>query len=136
MLQAISSVESGNGRFLYGDDGHSLGEFQICQRAWDDVSAWRRVRGLRTYSYTRHVFDARVNRLYASDYLTLLQQQLATRLKRPPTIGQIYAAYNMGFSSFAECGFRVSRVNAGTARKCRDIERMVREADRQVAFNR
>ena len=45
-LRAVSFIESSNGRFTIGDNGNSLGEFQLSEAAWLDVSEWRKARRL------------------------------------------------------------------------------------------
>src|SRR5437879_3493443 len=109
-LSAVRYVESRNGMFLHGDGGQSLGDFQISAAAWTDVNAWRKASKLPCYSYERHVFDRKLNRLYAADYLTILHAELAKKLGRAPTSAQLYAAYNMGLGQFAECKYQLSRV--------------------------
>jgi hypothetical protein len=122
LLHAIRFVESSHGQFTVGDHGQSLGDYQLSEAAWLDVSSWRKSRGVRTYKYERHVWDRAVSRAYASDYLAILHGQLKKHLNRAPTAGEIYAAYNMGLSSFAQCRFELARVNPVTARKCEQIE--------------
>ena len=124
-LHAVRFVESSHGRFIYGDEGQSLGDFQMSEAAWLDVSIWRRTKGLLTYDYEKHVFNRQINRLYAADYLTIIHTELKKSLKRPPTSAEIYAAYNMGLGSFAECEFKLARVNPTTARKCQQIHEIM-----------
>lgn len=123
-LKAVSHVESSGGQFLVGDKGESLGEFQMSEAAWLDVSLWRKAKGLKVYPYTS-VFNGYLNRVYAANYLTMLHGELRRKLKREPTAGEVYAAYNMGLSSFAECDFNLQRVNATTQAKCQQISRML-----------
>ncbi len=125
-LHAVRFVESSHGRFTWGDRGRSLGEFQLSEAAWLDVTWWRKARGLPTYDYSVHVWNRQVSRAYAADYLALLRGELKRRMKRPPTVAEIYAAYNMGLSSFAECDYRLANVNPLTAKKCRQIMAMLR----------
>jgi hypothetical protein len=120
-LGAVRYVESSNGRFLHGDGGQSLGDFQISEAAWIDVSAWRKARKLQCYSYDQHVFNRKINRIYAADYMTILHGELKKNLKRAPTSGELYAAYNIGLSEFARCKYRLTRVNRVTRRKCQQI---------------
>ena len=124
-LKAVRQVESSGGRFLVGDEGRSLGEFQISEAAWLDVNSWREARSLKTYDYRENVMNAFINRVYASNYLSFLHDQLRRRLGRQPTLGEMYAAYNMGLKAFAECGFKLTRVNATTRGRCQQIEAMV-----------
>src|SRR5687768_6703851 len=120
-LQAVRSVESSNGQFKVGDNGQSLGDFQLSEAAWLDVNEWRRARSLKIYRYDQAVFNGFINRVYASNYLTILHNELSRKLRRAPTHVELYAAYNMGLAEFAECKYRLSRVNAMTRAKCRQI---------------
>jgi len=120
-LRAVRYIESSNGLNLYGDEGRSLGDFQISEAAWIDVSAWRKTRKLPAYSYGGHVFNRRINRLYAANYLSLLYTELSSRMSRLPSGAELYAAYNMGLTQFAQCRYELRQVNATTQRKCRLI---------------
>src|SRR5688500_17168139 len=125
-LRAVCIVESSGGKNLSGDGGRSLGRFQMSEAAWLDINDWRRARGLRTYSYAGNVMNARISQTYASNYFTILHTELFRTLRRPPTAAELYASYNIGLGTFAECGFKMSRVNSMTRGKCRLIESMVR----------
>lgn len=131
LLNAIRHVESSGGKFLYGDNGRSLGDFQITRAAWSDVNRWRKARKLTVYDYRANVFNPVISKEYASNYLTILRTNLQQRLRRAPSASELYAAYNMGFSRFRACGFQISRINSTTARKCREIETML--AQRMLA---
>ena len=124
-LKAVRHVESSGGQFLVGDEGRSLGEFQLSEAAWLDVNSWREARALKTYDYKANVMNAFINRVYASNYLTFIHEQLRRRLGRQPSLGEMYAAYNMGLKAFADCGFKLARVNATTRNRCEQIEQMV-----------
>ena len=132
LLRAVRQVESSNGRHLYGDSGRSLGAFQLSEAAWVDISAWRRARGLKVYSYDRHVFHNYINQTYAADYMAMIHAELSQKLRRAPTNAEIYAAYNMGLGNFQKCNYRLSRVNPVTARKCKEINYLV-ESSRLLA---
>jgi len=122
LLDSVRHVESSDGRHTVGDGGQSLGDYQISEAAWLDVSLWRKARGLTVHDYDRHVWDAKVSRTYAAGYLKILHGQLEDRLNRCPTSGEMYAAYNMGFASFARCQYRLARANSTTAAKSRQIQ--------------
>jgi hypothetical protein len=122
LMDAIRYIESSNGRMIVGDNGRSLGDYQISQAAWFDVNAWRKSRGLPIYSYYPHVWNPKINRMYAADYLKILHAQLERRLNRCPTWAELYASYNMGFAAFARCQFRLARANSITARKAYQIQ--------------
>jgi hypothetical protein len=123
-LKAVCTVESSGGQFVVGDNGRSLGEFQISEAAWLDVNDWRKSKGMPLYSY-RNVFKPEVNRAYAADYLTILHTELRRKLKRPPSHSELYAAYNMGLASFANVNYQLHRVNRVTKAKCRQIDLML-----------
>lgn len=125
LLHAVRYVESSHGLFTWGDDGRSLGDYQLSEAAWLDVNAWRKSRDLPTYGYDVHVWNRTVSRAYAADYLALLHHQLKKRLNRPPTAAEVYAAYNMGLASFAQCQYQLARVNPTTAKKCQQIKAMM-----------
>jgi hypothetical protein len=120
-LNAIRFVESSNGANIVGDNGDSLGEFQLSEAAWLDVNEWRRARALKTYPYDRTVFHSYISRAYASNYLTILHGELNRRLKRAPSHGELYAAYNLGLASFAQCNYSLHRVNPITRSRCEQI---------------
>jgi hypothetical protein len=122
LLDIIRHIESANGQLTVGDNGRSLGDYQLSEAAWLDVNAWRKVRGLAVYSYQQHVWNRGVSRAYAAQYLRILHSHLESRLKRPPSWGELYAAYNMGLTSFADCQYRVARSNPATARKCQIVQ--------------
>ena len=126
LLQAVREVESNNGRILYGDSGRSLGAFQMSQAAWLDVSAYRKARGLKVYSYNGHALHSYISRAYAADYLAMIHSELTRKLRRSPTVGEIYAAYNMGLANFADCDYRLAKVNPVTARKAQQVHALYR----------
>jgi hypothetical protein len=126
-LRAVCFVESSNGKYLFGDEGLSLGHFQMSEAAWLDANLWRKARRLKTYPYAENVMNPFINRVYASNYFSLLRGELSHALRRPPTFCELYAAYNLGLASFRECGFDLARVNAVTRGKCRDIQGMLVE---------
>ena len=128
LLRAVRQVESGNGRYLYGDSGRSLGAYQISEAAWVDVSFWRKERGLKVYSYRQYVMHSYINQAYAADYLAMIHNELSRKLKRAPTSAEIYAAYNMGLGNFAECNYRLARVNPVTAKKAKQVHALVTKA--------
>jgi hypothetical protein len=125
LLKAVRQVESNNGQKLYGDHGNSLGAFQMSEAAWLDVSAWRRERGLKVYSYAGNVMHSYINRAYAADYLAMIHGELSRKLRRTPSPSEIYAAYNMGLGNFADCGYRLAKVNPVTAKKARQVHALV-----------
>jgi hypothetical protein len=124
-LKAVRYVESSNGINKVGDNGDSLGEFQLSEAAWLDVNDWRSARGLKTYSYDKAVFHSYISRVYASNYLTILHGELSRKLKRTPNHAELYAAYNLGLASFAQCNYNVRRVNPVTRARCELITNFI-----------
>ena len=116
LMRAVRHIESADGRFTVGDQGRSLGDYQISQAAWCDVSAWRRARGLPVFEYQKAVWREPVSRSYAADYLKILHEQLTKRLQREPSTAELYTAYNMGLSSFARRKYQVAS-GPGSPRK-------------------
>ena len=128
-LRAVKFVESSNGTFKIGDHGQSLGDFQLSEAAWLDVSEWRKARRLKVYEYEKAVFHSFINRVYASNYLTILYTELSRKLGRAPDHEELYAAYNMGLATFETCNFRMNRVNPVTRAKARQIGELLAAKD-------
>lgn len=115
-VEAVISVESAGNPKAIG----RLGERGLCQffpAAWADTTAYRSRHGLPTYGYTSWALDEGVGREYATSWLTMLEERLKGRLGRNPTIGEIYAAHQLGFAGFASKGFDL--------RRCPKITRVV-----------
>ncbi len=129
LLKAVRKVESNNGLNLVGDNGESLGAFQLSEAAWLDVNSYRKARNLKTYPYSQTVFQPFISREYAATYLTILHDGLNRKLKRAPSSAEIYAAYNLGFSSFAQCDFKLHRVNSVTRARCEKITLLLDRPD-------
>ena len=124
-LKAVCFVESSNGQFVYGDSGRSLGDFQLSESAWMDVNEWRKARKLKTYNYSTHVYNSFINRVYASKYMSILYTELTRKYHRTPTPEEVYAAYNLGLGTFAQCNYKLHRVNSVTRERCRQISEMM-----------
>lgn len=126
LLDAVCEVESSGGHYLYGDDGVSLGHFQMQKAAWADVSAWRKKRDLPTYAYQPNVLNPKISRIYAAGYLTMIHDRLERHYDREPSASELYAAYNMGMSNFRKCNYALGNVNKVTLGKCQKIEAMLK----------
>jgi hypothetical protein len=104
---AIIRVESSGNPAAVG----RLGERGLCQffpAAWADTSRWRKAHGLPVYSYDL-AHDHEAGLAYASSWLSMLEDRLTTAMHRRPTIGELYAAHQLGFSGFRSKGFDLSR---------------------------
>jgi hypothetical protein len=126
LLDAVCQIESSGGRFTYGDGGLSLGHFQIQKVAWTDVVEWRKKRNLTTHDYRQNVLNPQISRIYASNYLTILHGRLKQQYNREPTPAELYAAYNMGMSSFRKCNYDIARVNPTTSAKCQQVTALMK----------
>jgi hypothetical protein len=124
LLNAVRRIESADGLFTVGDNGRSLGNYQLSEGAWLDVNSWRKERGIPTFNYGQNVWSETVSRSYAADYLKILHSRLERRLPHAPSTFDVYAAYNRGFSSFARTGYRSSCLTAN--------QRKQLQASRQV----
>jgi hypothetical protein len=115
-VEAIIFVESSGNPKAIGRLGER-GLAQFFPAAWADTTAYRARHGLPTYGYSTWATDEGVGREYATSWLTLLEERLTTALGRKPTIGEVYAAHQLGFTGFKSKGFDL--------RKCPAITRIV-----------
>jgi len=121
VVQAVEQVESsGRGsKTPNGDGGKAIGCLQWHSAAWSDCSAIRLKAGLAVYPYTDAKTPIRA-REYARTWLTVLKVRLTAQLDRQPFPGEIWLAWNLGWSGFQRYGFswaHVSRVKFDKARQ-------------------
>ena len=112
-VEAVIQVESSGNPKAIGRLGER-GLLQFFPAAWADTTLWRARHGLPTYGYSTWSTDAGVGREYATSWLTYLEERLTTALGRKPTIGEIYAAHQLGFAGFKSKGFDLRRCPAIT----------------------
>lgn len=108
-LARVAVVESNNRADAVGDSGKARGAFQFWSVAWDHASQLRKAKGLPVYSYSS-AFDATRATEYARTYLLYLEASLAKSLKRNPTAGEVYAAWNCGLGRFRQLGYDLGQV--------------------------
>ena len=116
LVQAVAQIESGGGRFTIGDNGKANGWWHMHAAAWRETTAWRRQQALPIWSYSA-AHDPAVARLYARDYLSILEKRLSNRFDEV-TPEMIYAAYNIGFSRFQQRGFLIQKTPRTTQAAC------------------
>ena len=121
VVQAVEQVESsGRGsKTPDGDGGKAVGCLQWHSVAWKDCSAIRLKAGLPIYPYADAKAPIRA-REYARTWLTVLKVRLAAEMGRQPFPGEIWLAWNLGWSGFERYGFswaHVSRVKFDKARQ-------------------
>ena len=121
-LQAVEQVESsGRGAATPdGDGGKAIGPLQWHAVAWKDCSAIRRKAGLEVWPYSDARNPARA-REYAKTWLTVLKVRLAAQIGRQPFPGEIWLAWNLGWSGFSRYGFQWAEVPAGKFEKARQV---------------
>lgn len=121
LLDAVEQVESsGRGaKTPKGDGGKATGPFQWHLVAWKDCSAIRYKAGLEVYPYARAI-EPDIARDYARTWLTALKVRLAREIGRQPFPGEVWLAWNLGWTGFGKYGFSwayVPRVKFDIARQ-------------------
>ena len=112
-VDLVGWVESRNDPTAVGDGSRARGEMQFWKATWDDCSRQRKAKGLPTWGFS-YAHDRAVARLYARSWLDHIDERLTKALRRKPSLGEIYAAYNLGLSGFARRGYRLSECPAST----------------------
>lgn len=107
VVHAIGEVESRMLHSSIGDGGASRGAWQICRAAWSDVSKDRKSKRLTVYPWKEGAHNPSVAFAYAKDLLAILNRRLSHDLGRPPTVKELYAAYNLGLDGFEARKFRL-----------------------------
>lgn len=120
-LDLIAEIESRRNPSAQGDRNafgvaRARGEFQFWKTAWTDTTRLRAAQGLLTWPYSAS-HNREEARAYARTWFTHLESRLRQTLGRQPTIGEIWAASNLGWSGFEDRGFRLSACPAPTRRK-------------------
>jgi hypothetical protein len=121
-LQAVEQVESsGRGaKTPRGDGGKALGCLQWHSVAWKDCSAIRRKAGLDVFPYADAAVPAKA-RDYARTWLTVLKVRLAGEIGRQPYPGEIWLAWNLGWSGYERYGFSWAFVPRAKFDKARQV---------------
>lgn len=122
VVQAVEMVESsGRGALTPdGDGGKAKGPLQWHAVAWKDCSAIRRKAGLEVYPYSAASDPAKA-RDYARTWLTALKVRLAKQIGRAPFPGEIWLAWNLGWSGYARYGFSLAFVPRAKFDKARQV---------------
>ena len=122
VVQAVEQVESsGRGALTPdGDGGKAVGPLQWHAVAWKDCSAIRRKAGLEVWPYSDARNPAKA-RDYARTWLTVLKVRLAAQIGRQPFPGEIWLAWNLGWSGFSRYGFQWAEVPSAKFDKARQV---------------
>jgi hypothetical protein len=121
-IAAISRIESGGDHAAIGAAGER-GAWQMSRLAWTHVNELRAARGVKVHPWTAAHTPA-VARAYVTEYLAWLQGRFTDANGRPPTAGETYALWNLGYAGFQKRGFDLNRCPAITRR---GAERMNKE---------
>lgn len=122
VLQAVEMVESsGRGASTpLGDCGKARGPFQWHSAAWSDCSAIRRKAGLAVWPYSAASDPAKAKD-YARTWLTVLKVRLTAEMGRQPFPGEIWLAWNLGWTGFSRYDFQWAEVPAAKFAKARQV---------------
>lgn len=136
-LQAVEHIESsGRGASTpRGDGGKALGCLQWHAVAWKDCSAIRRKAGLAVYPYADAAVPAKA-RDYARTWLTVLKVRLADQIGRQPHPGEIWLAWNLGWTGFRRYGFQWAEVPAAKFDKARQVNTLAWGLPKRAAVAR
>jgi hypothetical protein len=115
-LDKIISIESAGKASAVGDRGAGLGLAQFHYSSWQDTSAWRTANGLDAYPYHK-ALDATIARSYLHSWLSLNATRFTKATGRKPTLVDLYAIHNLGFSGYSQRGFDIGRCPGITKRK-------------------
>ncbi len=137
IVQAVEQVESsGRGASTpRGDGGKAVGPLQWHSVAWKDCSAVRRKAGLAVYPYADAANPAKA-RDYARTWLTVLKVRLAVEIGRQPHPGEIWLAWNLGWSGFRRYGFQWADVPAAKFDKARQVNTLAWRLPRRPAASK
>ena len=105
LLDRIAMIESSGRADAVGDGGRARGMFQLHEAAWSDAKKRNPLVG----DYVKQSTKAEASRLAAKTYLTILAERFTLKNQRPPTPGELYACYNMGFAGFSKIDFDLKR---------------------------
>ncbi len=112
-VNKVGIIESNLKTDAVGDDGESLGAFQIGRRAWADAVAYSNLTsGPHEYTlpsdWKGHAHDFEMSQRAATLILKMHEERmLKNRVK--PTEFKLYMAYNMGFHGAAQHGFDINQ---------------------------
>lgn len=121
-VNAVQHIESGthSRHDVKGDSGRAAGVFQFWRSAWDDCSKVRKARGEKTYPYSK-ANDPKAAREYARSWLSYLRARLYVQYGRPPNVGEVWLAYNLGFKGFSKYGYDMDQVPALRRDKAKQV---------------
>lgn len=113
LVHKVGIIESNLNTKAVGDDGDSLGAFQIGRRAWADASAYSRlVSGNHDYvlpeAWKDWAHDYEMSHR-AATFILRMHEERMLKNKVKPTPFKLYMAYNMGYVGAAQHGFDIKQ---------------------------
>lgn len=112
LIHKVGIIESNLNENAVGDNGRSLGAFQISQEAWADAVAYCRVNAgphdfFLTSDWKRGAHDYEQSHRAAGMILKMHEERMIkNRIK--PTPMKLYMAYNMGYMGASQFNFNVN----------------------------
>lgn len=113
LVYRVGIIESNLKTEAVGDDGDSLGAFQISRRAWADAVAYSTLTsGPHEYTlpidWKGHAHDFEMSHRAATLILKMHEERMIkNRIK--PTAFKLYMAYNMGYYGASQHGFDIKQ---------------------------
>lgn len=107
LLNAIGMVESGMNHRAVGDGGRALGAYQMHPEAWHDANNFLAAKGMATWPRSAWR-DARVQRIMADAYLSVIRKRLRGMGYLNPTPAQLALCWNFGPGGARREGFRIT----------------------------
>ncbi len=112
LVHKVGIIESNIDESAVGDNGRSLGAFQISEAAWADAVAYNRVTAgphdahLST-EWKRWAHDYTMSH-YAAELILKMHEERMIKNRIKPTPMKLYMAYNMGYSSAQGFNFNIN----------------------------
>lgn len=112
LVHKVAIIESNINDDAVGDNGRSLGAFQISQEAWADAVAYHRVNAgphdyFLTSDWKRGAHDYTTAR-HAAELILKMHEDRMIKNRIKPTPFKLYMAYNMGYSGASQFGFNIN----------------------------
>lgn len=113
LVHKVGIIESNLNTKAVGDDGDSLGAFQISRRCWADAVAYSRIIAgphdpTLPDSWKDWAHDYDVSHRAATLILQMHEERMLKN-KVKPTPFKLYMAYNMGYLGAAQHGFDINQ---------------------------
>jgi len=119
LVHKVGIIESNLNENAVGDDGRSLGAFQISEAAWADAVAYNRVTAgpydpLLSSNWKVYAYDYTTSH-HAAELILKMHEERMIRNKVKPTPMKLYMAYNMGYKQASDFRFN-ENVTSGKRR--------------------